>query len=167
MSLFDFSAGQIEKFLLILIRIAGLVVIPPFFSHFNIPVMVKIGAPVIVSLFLTGAGLGIIARTVPQMNVFIVAFPLKTGAGFLMLAALLKTRLDILTGQFLGIKPQDKGFISRLECEGEAGSLPESEFAGSNDLIKHLALAHFTPLQSETANEAAGSIFPGAAKVGR
>jgi len=50
-------------------------------------IAIKIGAPVIVTLFLTDVALGIIARTVPQMNVFIVAFPLKIGAGLLMLAA--------------------------------------------------------------------------------
>jgi flagellar biosynthetic protein FliR len=50
-------------------------------------IAVKLGAPVIVTLFLTDVALGIIARTVPQMNVFIVAFPLKIGAGLLILAA--------------------------------------------------------------------------------
>jgi flagellar biosynthesis protein FliR len=50
-------------------------------------IAVKLGAPVIVTLFLTDVTLGIIARTVPQMNVFIVAFPLKIGAGLLILAA--------------------------------------------------------------------------------
>ncbi len=47
----------------------------------------KIGAPVIVTLFLTDVALGIMARTVPQMNVFIVGMPLKIGTGFLILAA--------------------------------------------------------------------------------
>lgn len=50
-------------------------------------IAIKIGAPVIVTLFLTDVALGILARTVPQMNVFIVGFPLKVGAGFLILAA--------------------------------------------------------------------------------
>ena len=41
----------------------------------------KLAAPVITALFLTSLALGIIARTVPQMNVFIVGFPLKIGVG--------------------------------------------------------------------------------------
>ena len=49
-------------------------------------IAVKIGAPMIVTLFLTDVALGIIARTVPQMNVFIVGFPLKIGTGFAVLA---------------------------------------------------------------------------------
>lgn len=47
---------------------------------------IKIAAPVITALFLTSVALGIIARTVPQMNVFIVGFPLKIGVGMVMLA---------------------------------------------------------------------------------
>jgi len=46
---------------------------------------VKIGAPVMVTLLLTDVALGIVARTVPQMNIFIIGFPLKIGVGLLML----------------------------------------------------------------------------------
>ena len=49
-------------------------------------IAVKIGSPVIVTLFLTDVALGIIARTVPQMNIFIVGFPIKISAGFIALA---------------------------------------------------------------------------------
>ena len=45
----------------------------------------KIGAPVMVVLLLTSVAFGLIARTVPQMNVFIVAIPLKIGIGFLFI----------------------------------------------------------------------------------
>jgi flagellar biosynthesis protein FliR len=44
---------------------------------------VKIGAPVIVVLLLTSVSFGLIARTVPQMNVFIVAIPLNIAVGLL------------------------------------------------------------------------------------
>jgi flagellar biosynthetic protein FliR len=46
---------------------------------------IKLAAPVITALFLTSLALGIIARTVPQMNVFIVGFPLKIGVGMAMI----------------------------------------------------------------------------------
>lgn len=42
----------------------------------------QIGAPAIGVLFLTELAMGIIARTVPQMNVFIVGLPLKIIVGF-------------------------------------------------------------------------------------
>ena len=46
----------------------------------------KVGAPVIVALLLTSVAFGLIARTVPQMNVFLVAIPLKIVVGLLFLA---------------------------------------------------------------------------------
>lgn len=47
---------------------------------------VKIGGPVIVALLLTNMAMGFLARTVPQMNIFIVGFPLRIGVGLLALA---------------------------------------------------------------------------------
>jgi flagellar biosynthetic protein FliR len=44
-------------------------------------IAVKIGAPVIVVLILTSVAFGLLARTVPQMNIFIVAMPLKIMVG--------------------------------------------------------------------------------------
>ncbi len=45
----------------------------------------KIASPVLVTLFLTNIALALIARTMPQINVFIIGFPLEIGIGFLML----------------------------------------------------------------------------------
>lgn len=47
---------------------------------------VKIAAPVLVTLFIADICLGIVARTMPQMNILIVGFQVKIGAGLLMLA---------------------------------------------------------------------------------
>lgn len=47
----------------------------------------KLGAPVICTLFLVNLALGIIARAVPQVNVFILGFPIKIIIGFLILSA--------------------------------------------------------------------------------
>ncbi|MCL2219374.1 MAG: flagellar biosynthetic protein FliR [Chitinispirillia bacterium] len=41
----------------------------------------KLAAPVFVTLFLTQVALGIVARTVPQMNIFFVGLPLKILVG--------------------------------------------------------------------------------------
>jgi len=49
-------------------------------------ISIKIAAPVMVALLLTTAALGLVARTVPQMNIFIVGFPLKIVVGLLFLA---------------------------------------------------------------------------------
>lgn len=47
----------------------------------------KIGMPMIFTLLLVTVGLGILARTVPQMNVFIVGLPLKIFVGLFMMMA--------------------------------------------------------------------------------
>lgn len=46
---------------------------------------IKLSAPVIITLFIVNIVLGIVARTVPQMNVFIVGFPLSIGVGLVMI----------------------------------------------------------------------------------
>jgi len=48
-------------------------------------IAVKLGAPVIAVLLLTSIAFGLIARTVPQMNVFFVAMPLKIAVGLLFM----------------------------------------------------------------------------------
>lgn len=48
-------------------------------------VAIQIAAPIMAILFFISVGLGLIARAVPQMNVFIVGFPLQIGAGILMI----------------------------------------------------------------------------------
>jgi flagellar biosynthetic protein FliR len=47
----------------------------------------KISLPVVAALFLTDVALGLVARAVPQMNVFVVGFPAKIAVGlaFVML----------------------------------------------------------------------------------
>ncbi len=47
---------------------------------------IKIAAPVMVTLFIVDICLGIVARTMPQMNILIVGFQVKIGVGLLMLA---------------------------------------------------------------------------------
>jgi flagellar biosynthetic protein FliR len=41
--------------------------------------------------------LGVVARTVPQMNIFIVGIPIKIGVGFLIMAATLPIFRFIVT----------------------------------------------------------------------
>lgn len=45
----------------------------------------QMSLPVVATLFLTDLALGITARTVPQLNIFVVGFPLKIGVAFLVL----------------------------------------------------------------------------------
>ncbi len=73
--------------------------VPPLNAHFGYSLMeqlvhlagnmfvigIQVGAPVIAALLITSVSFGLVARTVPQMNVFIVAMPLKIGVGLLFL----------------------------------------------------------------------------------
>ena len=45
----------------------------------------KIAAPVLIALLLTNIGLGILSRTMPQMNIFLTGFPLQIGVGLVTL----------------------------------------------------------------------------------
>jgi len=70
---------------------------------------VKIAAPIMAILFFLSVGLGLVARTVPQMNVFIVGFPLQIGVGLLMVglslsffSVLVKQQMYDLPGKFMG-----------------------------------------------------------------
>ncbi len=45
----------------------------------------QIALPIIGALFLTDVALGILAKTVPQLNIFAVGFPLKIFTGFVLL----------------------------------------------------------------------------------
>ena len=46
---------------------------------------IKLGAPTLVALFIVTVSLGFLAKSVPQMNVFMVGFPLKIFVGLVML----------------------------------------------------------------------------------
>ncbi len=57
---------------------------------------VEISAPVLGALFVTSVVLGILARTVPQLNVFIVGIPLKILVGFFLLLAVLPVFIGVV-----------------------------------------------------------------------
>ena len=52
-------------------------------------IAIKVGAPLIAILLIATIGLGVVARTVPQMHVFVVAMPFKIilGLGFMIFLA--------------------------------------------------------------------------------
>ena len=91
--------------------------VPPFGFHLNnslvqqivdlggkmFVIAVQVGAPVIAALLLISVAFGLIARTVPQMNVFIVAMPLKIGVGLLFLGLSLPYLSTYLNSLFRGL----------------------------------------------------------------
>jgi len=58
----------------------------------------RVGAPIIGALFITNMALGVVARTVPQMNVFIVGMPLNLGVGLLIAATSMSFFVYVMQG---------------------------------------------------------------------
>lgn len=75
---------------------------------------IKIGAPVIITLLLTDVVMGIVSRTVPQMNIFIVGFPVKIGVGFLILSASLPFLTQIFGRSLWQIQADTQRVIAAL-----------------------------------------------------
>ena len=65
----------------------------------------RIAAPVMIALLLSNATLGLLARTVPQLNVFVVGFPLNVGVGLMVLGASLPFTFRLLAARFGALEP--------------------------------------------------------------
>ncbi|NPV53679.1 MAG: flagellar type III secretion system protein FliR [Firmicutes bacterium] len=66
----------------------------------------KIAAPITVTLLLADIAMGVVARTVPQMNVFIIGFPLKIAVGFIIMIVSLPVFVAILREIFSGLESE-------------------------------------------------------------
>ncbi|NNF99227.1 MAG: flagellar biosynthetic protein FliR [Desulfobacteraceae bacterium] len=64
-------------------------------------VAIKVAAPIMGVMLLSSVGLGIVARTVPQMHIFIVAMPLKIMVGFIFLGLTLPYLSQFLNTMFV------------------------------------------------------------------
>jgi flagellar biosynthesis protein FliR len=72
---------------------------------------IKLGAPIIAALLLTSSAFGLVARFSPQMNVMIVAFPLKILVGMVFFGILLEI-IIIFTREYIeGLKELLMGFL--------------------------------------------------------
>jgi len=63
-------------------------------------VAIKIGAPVITALFFVSVGFGLVSKFAPQMNVMIVAFPLKIVVGLFLFGLTLEV-IVIVTREYV------------------------------------------------------------------
>ena len=77
-------------------------------------VAIKIAAPVVAAVFLADVALAILARTVPQMNVFIVGLPLKLGVGLVGMAIALPVTMVLSRNTLGGIYDQTAGLLHLL-----------------------------------------------------
>ncbi len=66
-------------------------------------IALKISLPVLISLLLTDIALGILARTMPQMNIFVVGMPVKIIVGIFVLSLSVPFYILFLEVAFNGI----------------------------------------------------------------
>ncbi len=64
-------------------------------------VAIKIGAPVMTMLLMISVGFGLIARTVPQINILIAGFPIKIGMGLVGIGLLLPVFVRMMGSIFV------------------------------------------------------------------
>ncbi len=72
---------------------------------------IKVGAPIIAAMLLTTVALGIVARTVPQMHIFIVAMPVKIVIGLIFLAITLPFFVAFVINMFGGLGTDITGLL--------------------------------------------------------
>ncbi|WP_201713802.1 flagellar biosynthetic protein FliR [Rossellomorea arthrocnemi] len=73
-------------------------VITSFNSMFIIAFQMSI--PVVATLFLVDVALGIVARTVPQLNIFVVGFPIKIAVAFIVLFIVMGVTFTVMQQLF-------------------------------------------------------------------
>lgn len=56
----------------------------------------QMAAPVVATLFLVDLALGITAKTVPQLNIFVVGFPIKIGVSLLVLFTMMAVMVQVI-----------------------------------------------------------------------
>lgn len=95
-------------------------VIPPFFvgytegahglimSEFSkaFSVAVKLASPVLVPIFIMEIAMALISKTIPQINIFVVGFPLRVALGLLTISIFFPV-IGFLIGEFLKVAGKD------------------------------------------------------------
>ena len=56
----------------------------------------QMSAPIIATLFLVTLALGITGKTVPQLNIFVVGFPIKIAVGFILLITMMGVMIEVM-----------------------------------------------------------------------
>jgi flagellar biosynthetic protein FliR len=60
----------------------------------------QMSIPIVACLFLVDIALGIVARTVPQLNIFVVGFPIKIGVSFIVLIIVMGVIMAVVQNLF-------------------------------------------------------------------
>lgn len=66
-----------------------------------VEIAIRLSAPLLIVMVVTSVTLGVIAKTMPQMNIFFVGMPLKIAVGFISLIFVLPMLVQIFRATFL------------------------------------------------------------------
>lgn len=75
---------------------------------------IRLGAPVIGALLFTQVCLGILAKTVPQMNILMVGFPITISVGLIFLSLSMLVMIPMLAKLFSNLGPVLAGLIKAM-----------------------------------------------------
>jgi len=74
-----------------------------------------IAAPVVVVLLLVSASMGVVVKTVPQLNVLVVGFPIKIGVGLIAMGLSLVFFRQITVAMLAGLQDQLAGVLTAIQ----------------------------------------------------
>ncbi len=74
----------------------------------------RLVAPILALLLLSSLTLGIMARVFPQLNVFLLSFPLNIGISFIVMGLTLGAFASILQGEFLSLSERFLNLFSLM-----------------------------------------------------
>lgn len=74
----------------------------------------QMSMPVVGSLFLVDVALGIVARTVPQLNIFVVGMPVKIAVSFLVLIAVMGVLMMVISDLFSTMLATMRGLMELI-----------------------------------------------------
>jgi len=84
------------------------------YTAYAFTIAIKVSAPIMITLFLVSVSLGVVARTVPQMNIFIVGMPLKIGIGFLVMAVALPLFHNIINQTMIYLDTEVQALLAGM-----------------------------------------------------
>ena len=108
--------------------VASFQLVPPMHVHFSgflvesvlklglgmFVLALKVGAPVMTAVFIVTLGMGILGRTIPQLNVMLNNVPITIGIGLLVLGLSLPLFGSLAESNLRGIGPTLQGLLSLM-----------------------------------------------------
>ncbi len=74
----------------------------------------QIAAPIVIVLLLVSASMGVIVKTVPQLNVLVVGFPIKIAVGLIVLGLSLVYFRTLVLSMLTGLEGQLAGLLQAM-----------------------------------------------------